>query len=249
MKTEPVEARRERVLVVEDELAMRTVLHDCLARHGYRVLTAVNGEEGLERALEQRPDLLLLDLMMPRLDGFAVCGALRRQGFVGRILVLTARGRVEDRVRGLDLGADDYLVKPFSRDELLARVRALLRRGPVNQEAPREVSFGAIRVDLPAQRVWRGGAEVALSPKEFAVLRLLLEHPDEVISRETFLDRVWGVTAFPTTRTVDKHIVLLRQKLEDDPANPAWIQTVHGTGYRWSAGAEARGTMFPGRRT
>lgn len=235
MNPPPHEAPRERVLVVEDELAMRTVLHDCLTRHGYRVLTAANGEEGLARALEQRPDLLLLDLMLPRLDGFAVCGALRKQGFAGRILVLTARGRVEDRVQGLDLGADDYLVKPFSREELLARVRALLRRGPTNQELPRELRYGSIRVDLPAQRVWRGENELALSPKEFAVLRLLLEHPDQVLRRETFLDRVWGVTAFPTTRTVDKHIVLLRQKLEEDPANPRWIQTVHGSGYRWNA--------------
>jgi DNA-binding response OmpR family regulator len=223
----------ERLLVVEDELSMRTVLEDCLARHGYRVLTARDGEEGLRRAAEETPDLILLDVMMPRLDGFTVCRELRRLGFGGRILVLTARGRTEDRVRGLDLGADDYLVKPFSREELLARVRALLRRGRDNQPTARERRFGDVRVDVPGQRVWKGGREVELAPKEFAMLRLFLEHPSEVISRERFLDLVWGVTAFPTTRTVDRHVVSLRQKIEDDPAKPVWIQTVHGAGYRF----------------
>ncbi len=224
---------RERILVVEDELAMRTVLHDCLARHGYRVLTANDGEAGLRRAIEESPDLVLLDLMMPRLDGFSVCEALRRQGFPGRILILTARGQVGDRVHGLDLGADDYLVKPFSRDELLARVRALLRRRPTDA-ALGEVHWGDLKVDLAGRRAWKAGEEVVLTAKEFAMLAMLLETPGQVIRRETFLDRVWGVTAFPTTRTVDKHVVQLRQKLEDDPADPAWILTVHGIGYRWN---------------
>ncbi|MBL9136029.1 MAG: response regulator transcription factor [Verrucomicrobiales bacterium] len=223
----------ERLLVVEDEVSMRTVLEDCLARHGYRVLTARDGEEGLRRAGEETPDLILLDVMMPRLDGFTVCRELRRLGFAGRILVLTARGRTEDRVRGLDLGADDYLVKPFSREELLARVRALLRRGRSDQPTARERRFGNVRVDVPGQRVWKDGREVELAPKEFAMLRLFLDHPSEVISRERFLDLVWGVTAYPTTRTVDRHVVSLRQKIEDDPARPVWIQTVHGAGYRF----------------
>jgi DNA-binding response OmpR family regulator len=232
----PPDEPLERILVIEDELAMRTVLQDALGRRGYRVLSASDGEEGLRRALQEKPDLILLDLMMPRVDGFAVCRELRRLGFPGRILVLTARGRVEDRVRGLDLGADDYLVKPFSRDELLARIRALLRRAPGASE-PRagELAFGDLRIDLAARRVWKAGREVALARKEFAALRLLLERPGAVVTRDEFLDRAWGVTAFPTTRTVDRHIVSLRQKLEDDPAAPAWIQTVHGVGYRWSA--------------
>lgn len=231
----------ERILVVEDELPMRTVLEDCLARHGYRVLTARDGEEGLRRAGEETPDLVLLDVMMPRLDGFTVCRELRRLGFAGRILVLTARGRTEDRVHGLDLGADDYLVKPFSREELLARVRALLRRTGDKSPNVRERTFGDVRVDLAGQRVWKRGREVELAPKEFAMLRLFLDHPAEVISRERFLDLVWGVTAFPTTRTVDRHVVSLRQKIEDDPATPVWIQTVHGVGYRFDDPARSVG--------
>ena len=226
----------ERILVVEDEQAMRTVLEDCLARRGYRVLTARDGEEGLERARREQPDLILLDIMMPRVDGYAVCEELRRLGFSGRILVLTARGRVEDRVRGLDLGADDYLVKPFSREELLARVRALLRREHPGRGEPRTRIFGDLRVDLAGQRAWRGERELELSPKEFAALRLLIGHPGQALSRSLFLDRAWGFNAFPTTRTVDRHIVSLRQKIEPDPANPTRIVTVHGVGYRWDGG-------------
>jgi len=222
----------ERVLIVEDELSMRTILADCLERRGYRVLTAPDGNQGLQRALEQKPDLVLLDLMLPKLDGFTVCRELRRLGFAGRILVLTARGRIEDRVRGLDEGADDYLPKPFSRDELLARVRALLRRTEPSRPSPANLHLGDVIVDFAAQKAQRGPQELALSAREFAMLRLLFEHAGEVVTREEFLDRVWGVTAFPTTRTVDKHIVSLRQKVEPDPAHPQWIHTIHGIGYR-----------------
>jgi DNA-binding response OmpR family regulator len=232
MSLEPESTCRERVLVIEDELAMRTVLMDCLSRRGYRVMVASDGAEGLARATSEKPDLVLLDLMLPQVDGFMVCQELRRLGFSGAILVLTARGRVEDRVRGLDLGADDYLVKPFSREELLARIRALLRRGQTDHGLRPEIRFGDIRVDVLSQRVWKREVELALSPKEFAMLRFLLERPGQVISRDLFLDRVWGVAAFPTTRTVDKHIVSLRQKIEDDPAAPRWIQTLHRVGYR-----------------
>ncbi len=226
----------ERILVIEDELAMRTVLSDCLARRGYRVIAACDGEEGLRRAAEERPDLVLLDLMMPRLDGFAVCQEIRRLDRITPILVLTARGRVEDRVRGLDLGADDYLVKPFSRDELLARIRALLRRRAPPATADGPLEFGSLRIDLPARRVTRDGVEIHLAPKEFDALRLLVLHPGEVVTRERFLDLVWGCAAFPTTRTVDKHVAGLRQKLETDPDGPRWIQTVHGVGYRFDTG-------------
>ena len=217
----------ERILVVEDEFAMRTVLADCLGRRGYRVLSASDGEEGLRRALEERPDLVLLDLMMPRLDGFTVCREIRRLDSTTPILVLTARGRVEDRVLGLDLGADDYLVKPFSRDELLARVRALLRRKRQPETVDTVLEFPGLRIELATRRVLRDGIELQLAPKEFDALRLLASHPDQVLSRERFLDLVWGCAAFPTTRTVDRHVASLRQKLESDPARPRWIQTVH----------------------
>ena len=221
-----------RILVVEDELPMRTVLRDCLERHGYRVLVASDGESGLDKAIQEKPDLILLDVMMPKLDGFALCAELRRLSNNMPILILTAKGRPEDKVTGLDAGADDYLVKPFSRDELLARVRALWRRVQRQARALKTVTLGKVTIDFVQQRAWREAKPIELTPKEWAMLRLLLENPGEVITRDRFLDVVWGYTAFPTTRTVDKHIVGLRHKIEDDPEQPRWITTAHGTGYR-----------------
>jgi len=211
---------------------MRTALADLLAAEGYRVFTASDGASGLERAIAEKPDLLLLDLMMPKLDGFAVCKELRRLGHTEPILMLTAKGQIEDRVMGLDVGADDYLVKPFSTEELLARVRALLRRTQRQAKAIRELAFGEVRIDLVLQRAWRGKAELHLTAKEFAMLRLLAEAEGEPVTRERFLDLVWGYGAFPTTRTVDNHVASLRSKLEPDPTQPRWIKTVHGVGYR-----------------
>jgi DNA-binding response OmpR family regulator len=221
-----------RVLVVEDEAAMRLALEDVLAAAGYRVLTAADGAAGLELALEEKPDLVLLDVMLPKLDGLSVCAELRRRVPAVPVLMLTARGRVEDRVAGLDTGADDYLVKPFSTDELLARVRALLRRGQRQGRAPATLILGGVVIDLAAQRARRGGEELRLTAREFAMLRLLAEFRGEPVTREQFLDIVWGYTAFPTTRTVDTHVAALRAKIEADPENPRWITTVHGVGYR-----------------
>jgi DNA-binding response OmpR family regulator len=221
-----------RILVIEDELPMRVALKDCLEAEGYRVLTAVDGEAGLRRAIEEKPDLILLDLMMPRLDGYAVCAELRRVGQGTPVLMLTAKGQVEDRVRGLDLGADDYLVKPFSLDELLARVRARLRRARRQTRVMETLVFGEVKVDLSRQQAWRGRDELHLTTKEFAMLRLLVEAEAEPVSRERFLDVVWGYTSFPTTRTVDNHVASLRAKLEANPNEPRWIKTVHGVGYR-----------------
>lgn len=226
-----------RLLIVEDELAMRTALIDVLEGEGYRVFAAVDGEAGLARALKEKPDLVLLDVMMPRLDGFAVCAELRRLGHTEPILMLTAKGQVEDRVTGLDAGADDYLVKPFSTDELLARVRALLRRFQRQEKGVREVVLGEVRVDLARQRAWRGAEELHLTAKELAMLRLLADAEGEPVTRERFLDVVWGYGAFPTTRTVDNHIASLRSKVEPDPEQPRWIKTVHGVGYRLEPGA------------
>jgi DNA-binding response OmpR family regulator len=221
-----------RILIIEDELPMRTALADCLEAEGYRVLTATDGQSGLERALREKPDLVLLDIMMPRLDGYALCSELRRLSIPVPVLVLTAKGQIEDRVRGLDAGADDYLVKPFSTEELLARVRALLRRSRRQAAVPNVLRLGQVEIDLPRQKATRGKKPLYLTAREFAMLRLMLETPGQPVSRERFLDVVWGYTAFPTTRTVDTHIAALRAKIEDNPEQPRWIQTVHGTGYR-----------------
>ncbi len=222
----------ERILIVEDELPMRTALHDVLAAEGYRVLTAADGEGGLQKTIAEKPDLLLLDIMLPKLDGYAVCAELRRLSNPVPILMLTAKGQVEDRVQGLDAGADDYLVKPFSTEELLARVRALLRRARRQTQSPTKLKLGSTEVDLVRQTAFRAKRELHLTAKEFAMLRLMAEAPGEPVARERFLDIVWGYTAFPTTRTVDNHIASLRAKLEADPEQPRWIQTVHGVGYK-----------------
>lgn len=222
----------ERILIVEDELPMRTALVDLLAGEGYRPLTAADGASGLQRALDDKPDLILLDVMLPKLDGFTVCAELRRLANEVPVLMLTAKGQIEDRVTGLDAGADDYLVKPFSTDELLARVRALLRRAERKTKSPTKLKLGASEIDLARQTATRGGAEIHLTAKEFALLRLLAESAGEPVTRERFLDVAWGYTAFPTTRTVDNHVASLRAKLETDPDHPRWIKTVHGVGYR-----------------
>jgi len=221
-----------RLLIIEDERPMRIGLQDCLEAEGFRVLTAPDGESGLQRAVAEKPDLILLDIMMPRLDGFAVCAELRRLGHAVPILMLTAKGQVEDRVTGLDAGADDYLVKPFSTEELLARVRALLRRVHRPGQAPATLTLGEARIDLARQSAERRGRPLHLTAKEFAMLRLLAATPGEPVSRERFLDLVWGCTAFPTTRTVDNHIASLRAKLEPHPDAPRWLKTVHGVGYK-----------------
>ena len=221
-----------RILIIEDELPMRTALQDCLEGEGYRALTAADGESGLQRALEEKPDLILLDVMMPRLDGYAVAAELRRLGNFVPILMLTAKGQIEDRVAGLDSGADDYLVKPFSTDELLARVRAILRRAQKQNKLTDVIVLGDVRIDFVQQQAWRKKKALHLTAKEFAMLRLMFESAGEPVSRERFLDVVWGYTAFPTTRTVDNHIATLREKIETNPDEPRWIQTVHGVGYR-----------------
>jgi DNA-binding response OmpR family regulator len=221
-----------RILIIEDERPMRTALADCLAAEGYRVLTAADGESGLHRALDEKPDLVLLDIMMPKLDGFALCAELRRLGRAVPVLMLTAKGQIEDRVRGLDVGADDYLVKPFSTEELLARVRALLRRVQEAGRALKTLALGETRIDFVTLQATRGRRPLHLTAKEFAMLRLLAESAPEPVSREKFLDVVWGYAAFPTTRTVDNHVASLRAKIERDPDLPRWIKTVHGIGYR-----------------
>jgi DNA-binding response OmpR family regulator len=221
-----------RVLVIEDEAPMRMALEDILKADGYRVLSAADGQAGLALALGEKPDLILLDVMMPKLDGLALCAELRRVAMVVPVLMLTARGQVEDRVAGLDTGADDYLVKPFSTDELLARVRALLRRAKRDADVPTTLTLGEVIIDLRKQTTCRSCHAIQLTAREYAMLRVLAESRGEPVTRERFLDVAWGYTAFPTTRTVDTHIAVLRGKIEADPDQPRWITTVHGVGYR-----------------
>jgi len=221
-----------RILIIEDETPMRTALKDVVENEGYRAITAADGASGLKRAMEEKPDLILLDVMMPKLDGYEVCAELRRLANPVPILMLTAKGQIEDRVSGLDAGADDYLVKPFSTEELLARVRALLRRFQKQGKSPVKLKFGEVEIDLARQTATRGRKSVHLTAKEFAMLRLMAESPGEPVTRERFLDVVWGYASFPTTRTVDNHVASLRGKIEADPDSPKWIKTVHGVGYR-----------------
>ncbi len=221
-----------KLLVIEDELPMRTALVETLRGLDYRVEAASDGPDGLARACESAPDLVLLDVMLPGLDGFALCRELRARGKKMPVLMLTAKGMVDDRVEGLDCGADDYLVKPFSMRELEARVRALLRRQERTSKTPDKLSLGDAEVDFVKRTCRLNAAPITLSPKEFDMLKLLAEHEGAPVSRDTFLDVVWEYNAYTTTRTVDNHIAMLRAKFEDEPAKPRFILTVRGVGYR-----------------
>jgi two-component system alkaline phosphatase synthesis response regulator PhoP len=222
-----------RILIVDDEPAMVRGLEDNLRFEGYQTLSADNGRDALELAVREVPDLILLDAMMPRLSGWDVLRALAEKGFDIPVVMLTARGEEADRVLGLELGADDYITKPFALRELLARIRAVLRR-PGPRRRREEFRFGDVRLHLRARLAFRAGQEVRLTRKEFDLLRYLVEHRGEIVTRERLLDEVWGYEHFPTTRTVDTHVLRLRQKFEPDPERPAFILTVHGQGYRFA---------------
>jgi len=221
-----------RLLLIEDETPLRVAVRDSLTDEGWRVITAANGQDGFDKALAEKPDVIVLDIMLPKLDGYTLCRELRRLGHRMPVLMLTARGQVEDRVHGLDCGADDYLVKPFSLAELKARIRALHRRSQHEAAQPERATFGDVEVDLVRRRVTRAGRDITLTAKEYGVLALLIQHAGQTVSREQFLDLVWGHAAFPTTRTVDNHIARLRTRLEPDPAAPRFILTLPKSGYR-----------------
>ncbi|MGD9904609.1 MAG: response regulator transcription factor [Vicinamibacterales bacterium] len=230
-----------RLLLVEDEPGLQLTLSDRLIAEGYAVETAGDGELGLARATTEPFDLIVLDVMLPRRDGFDVCRTLRQRGIATPILMLTARGQVVDRVVGLKLGADDYLTKPFEPIELLARIEALLRRAPAaSLAAPAGTSGGARYVfhqfvmDVRKAEVTRDGEPVELSAKEFQLLRYFLEHRGATVSRDELLHQVWGYQNTPSTRTVDVHVAWLRQKLEPNPKVPQLIVTVHGLGYKFT---------------
>ena len=221
----------ERLLLVEDDESLGSVLLDALEREGYRATWERDGRAALKHALTGLYDLLVLDLMLPGMDGYEICRRVRAAGIDVPILMLTARAREEDRVRGLDLGADDYVVKPFSLKELLARVRARLRaRKPL---PPEVVELEDVVIDLGSMQIRREGCVTALTKLEAGVLALFLANPGQVLSRGRFLDEVWGYHRHPTTRTVDMHVARVREKLGDAGPHPRWIRTVHGMGYRF----------------
>jgi len=226
---------KPRILLVEDEPGLVLTLTDRLSSEGYAVETASDGEAGFERALAAPFDLIILDVMLPRKNGFDVCRDLRQKNVQTPVLMLTARGQVVDKVVGLKLGADDYVTKPFELLELLARIEALLRRAPsASAAAPDTYQFGPVRIDFRRAEVDREGQPVELSSLEFKLLHYLIEHRGNVISRDTLLDEVWGYDAMPSTRTVDVHVAWLRQKLEPNPRHPQFILTVHGLGYKFA---------------
>ncbi|HYM01079.1 MAG TPA: response regulator transcription factor [Blastocatellia bacterium] len=223
----------KRILLVEDEPGVALTLTDRLASERYEVDVAEDGLAGLRKALAAGYDLILLDIMLPGKGGFEVCREIRQSGVMTPILMLTARDHTAEKVLGLKLGADDYVVKPFDMLELLARIEALLRRAAARQSAPQTVVFGSVQVDIDKVEVLREGEPVDLSAQEFKLLQYFVEHQQVVLSRNILLDEVWGYDAIPSTRTVDVHVAGLRQKLEPDPRRPRHIITVHRLGYKF----------------
>ncbi len=235
---------RPRVLVVEDELPLRMALVDALAVEGFEPIEAEDGEQGLALALSEGPEAILLDLMLPKRDGFSVLRALREDHLTSPVLILSARGEEWDRVQGFEYGADDYLVKPFSMKELLLRLRAALKRAeggtPGLDLSSGKARFGAVEVDFAAYCLTNGGTRHGLSRRELELLRYFLAHEGEALDRLRILSDVWGTDENPTTRTIDTHVLKLRKKIEADPEAPCHLVTVHGVGYRFNRRGEAR---------
>ena len=221
------------ILIIEDETDMALGLKDNLEYEGHTVTIAEDGENGLKSALEHPPDLIVLDIMLPQKSGFDICRELRFRKIEIPIIMLTARGEEVDKVLGLELGADDYITKPFSIREFLARVKAALRRSPGQPEKTSFHQRGKIQVDFNHYTAKDENGEIELTHKEFEILKYFRDHPGQSISRDQLIEEVWGYEAYPTTRTVDNHIVKLRRKIEEDPAHPRHILTVHGIGYKF----------------
>jgi DNA-binding response OmpR family regulator len=221
----------ETILVIDDDQNLRDTLGVMLEREGFEAVLAADGRSGFERAIALKPRLILVDLRMPRLSGTEVCKRLRDRGIKTPVIVLSAASAEMDKVKLLELGADDYMVKPFGVRELLARIRAVLRR--TSPEDTTVLEFGEVEVDLTRRVVRRAGQELRLTRAEYNLLTYFLQNPDRVLTRETILNSVWGYDYFPHTRTVDAHVVRLRQKLEPQGGNPRHFLTVHGVGYRF----------------
>lgn len=224
----------KRILIIEDDISILSGLKDVLTFKSYEVLTAEDGEMGYAAILEEKPDLIILDIMIPKIDGFTLCRKLRAEGNSTPLLMLTAKGEEPDKIHGLDIGADDYVTKPFSLPELLARVRALLRRTPERapKGPPDSLKIGDVSLNFKKYEAHKGDEAINLSPKEFGILGYLASRAGEVVTRDELLDEVWGYDLYPTTRTVDNHVAQLRSKIEKNPADPRYLVTVHGIGYK-----------------
>ena len=221
----------ETILIIEDDATMLRGLKDNFEFKGYRVLTAADGEEGLEAALNNKPDLIVLDIMLPKINGYEVCRLIRKEDLEMPIIMLTAKGEESDIVLGLNLGADDYVTKPFSIKELLARTAAFLRRSQQTDEDIYE--FADYRLDIPARKVTREGSEVKLSPKEFKLLELFLKRCGRALTRDEILNAVWGYDCYVGPRSIDRFVTTLRNKIEPDPHNPTFIHTIREIGYKF----------------
>lgn len=237
MRARPARRRKEtslaKVLIIEDERDLVTGLKDNFQYEGYQVCAAYDGESGMESVRRENPDLILLDVMLPKMNGLDVCRKLRRQGIETPILMLTARGQEMDKVVGLEVGADDYITKPFGLREVLARVRAVLRRARGKVAELESFDFGDVHVNFRRYEATKAGSPILLSPREFAILQFLVQHREETVTRDQLLDEVWGLNNYPFTRTVDNHIAKLRQRVEDSPSEPRHIITVHRVGYKF----------------
>ncbi|MFC2081080.1 response regulator transcription factor [Bacteroidota bacterium] len=221
------------ILIIEDDVSILRGLKDNLTFEGYEVRTASDGINGLQVALDEQIDLLLLDLMLPGMNGYEVCRRLKNEKPELPVIMITAKGTEMDKIAGLDIGADDYLTKPFSIPELLARIRAVLRRSKPDQNNLEEYSFGKVTLNFRKFQAYVNDEEIKLSSKEYAIMRYLIKHEGEVVQRHELLNEVWGYDAIPDTRTVDNFILELRKKLEETPSNPKYIISIRGVGYRF----------------
>jgi len=223
----------EKILVVEDERPILMGIKDNLEMDGYTVFTARDGKRGLTLARQKAPDLIILDIMLPKMNGFEVCKRLRKEKNPARIIILSAKREETDKVRGLDLGADDYITKPFGVQEFLARVKAVLRREVEPESELKSYKFGNVRVDFERMEVVKGKKKIELTTREFHILRVFIERRGKVVTREALLKAVWGYDVAPPTRTVDNHIVKLRKALEEDATDPRYIISVRSVGYKF----------------
>lgn len=221
----------ETILIIEDDTTMLRALKDNFEFKGYGVLTADDGEEGLNTALNKKPDLILLDIMLPKINGYEICRLIRQENLNMPIIMLTAKGEESDIILGLNLGADDYVTKPFSIKELLARAAAFLRRSRQTEQDVYE--FGDCRLDIPARKLTRKGDEIKLSPKEFGLLEFFVKKPGRALTRDEILNMVWGYDSFIGSRSIDRFVTTLRNKIEPDPHNPTFIHTIREIGYKF----------------